>query len=71
VPYLLKVERVMPNLDDVIKAILQRRENALYWANKFSEDNYDSSAEQQQAIADSLLGVLYDIGEEARAFNNV
>jgi hypothetical protein len=61
----------MPNLDDVINAILQRRKNALYWASKFSEDNYDSSAEQQQAIADSLLGVLYDIGEEARAFNNV
>lgn len=61
----------MPDLDDVINAILQRRQSALYYVDRFSKDNYDSSAEQQQAIADSLLGVLYDIGEEARAFNNV
>jgi hypothetical protein len=50
--------------DEIIQVIQNRRETARYYVGVFSKDGYDSSAEQQQAIADSMTGVLREIGVE-------
>jgi len=50
--------------DKIIEVIKNRRETALYYVVEFSRDGYSLSAETQQAIADSMTGILREIGVE-------